>query len=83
MVICNPVVASVDGNDITIASQDPDSDGYLVSGSGSMNAAGTVLSITFTLSDGTNTETWYCSLHKAVNQNKLHKKRPANAGLFL
>jgi hypothetical protein len=56
-VYTNPVVATVSGNDITIASQDPDSDGFMVSGSGSINEAGTVLTITFTLSDGTNTET--------------------------
>lgn len=56
----NNVVATVDGDDITIANQEPDSDGYTVSGTGTYNDG--VINVTYSVSDGTNvdncTSTW-------------------------
>lgn len=52
----NNVVATVTDSDITISNQDPDNDGVTISGSGSINDAGTIVTITFTISDGTNTD---------------------------
>jgi hypothetical protein len=46
----NPIIAEVDGYDITIASQQPE-DGFTISGSGSMSADGTEITITYTLND--------------------------------
>lgn len=43
----NPVIASISGRNITIASQQPDGDGIVVSGSGSIS--GNVISITYTV----------------------------------
>jgi hypothetical protein len=45
----NSVKASVDGNTITIASQQPDSDGYAVAGTGTYNTASNKISWTYTI----------------------------------
>jgi len=47
----NPVIASVNGTDLTIALQDPDNNNIEVSGSGSINADGTIVTITYSLAD--------------------------------
>lgn len=48
-----PVVATVSGNTLTIASQDPDNDGYLVSGMGTYSITGTTatISLAYTVQD--------------------------------
>ena len=43
------VVATVDGNSFSIASQDPDNNGVTVSGSGSINDNASIMTITFTI----------------------------------
>lgn len=49
----NSVIAEVSGEDFTIPSQDPDNDGYNVSGSGSINTAGTIVTMSYTISNAT------------------------------
>ncbi len=55
-VFTNTVVASISGNTITIADQEPDNDGFRVSGSGTINAAGTSITINYSVVEGTNTD---------------------------
>jgi len=50
----NNVVATISGNTITIANQDPDNDGYNVTGSGTY--ANGVITMSYTVSDGTTTD---------------------------
>lgn len=45
----NPVLATVNGNTITISSQEPDADGYKVSGTGTYNSSDKTISWTYTL----------------------------------
>lgn len=45
------VVASVDGNTITIANQDPDSDGYPVQGTGTYNTTANTITINYTVTE--------------------------------
>lgn len=54
-VFVNDVVATVSGNEITIASQEPDGDDYFVSGSGTLT--GTTITITYNIEDRTGTPT--------------------------
>ena len=54
-VFTNSVVATVNGNSLTIASQQPDLDGYIVSGNGTIS--GSTLSLNYTVIDpGGNTD---------------------------
>ena len=46
----NPIIAEVDGNKITIPSQNPE-DGFTMTGSGTLSADGTELVIDYTLDD--------------------------------
>ena len=53
----NTVIATISGFNITIASQDPDSDGYLVQGTGSYNNSNKKITWSYTMtevSSGTN-----------------------------
>jgi hypothetical protein len=49
----NQVNATVDGNTITFSRQAPDNDGYFVSGSGTINAAGNTITMSYTVTDET------------------------------
>ena len=55
----NPVVASVDGNAITIASQTPDNDGFAVSGNGTIN--GNVITLNYSVVDNSNGDSDVCN----------------------
>lgn len=48
-VFTNPVTATVAGSTITIASQDPDNDGYKVSGNGTIS--GSTITFTYSITD--------------------------------
>ena len=52
----NNVVATVDSNEITIASQEPDNDGFLVSGTGTYISSSNTITFTYTVTDGTDTD---------------------------
>lgn len=58
----NTVTATVSGTNLTIANQDPDNDGYTVSGSGTVS--GNTMTLSFTISDGTDTNTCTATLAK-------------------
>lgn len=47
----NAVLATISGNEVTIGRQDPDGDGYVVEGSGSIS--GTTLTLTYTVTSST------------------------------
>ncbi|MFQ5334919.1 MAG: calcium-binding EGF-like domain-containing protein [Flavobacteriales bacterium] len=47
----NGVIATVDGKDISIASQDPDNNNNLIVGSGTMSNDQTMVSVTYTITD--------------------------------
>ena len=61
----NPVVATVDGNELTIASQEPDGDDFFINGSGTIVVNGAVSTITATYNvedrTGTTTTTDVCT----------------------
>lgn len=50
-IFSNTVKATVDGTDITIPDQEPDNDGYRISGSGSISANQNIVSVTYTITD--------------------------------
>ena len=50
-VFVNPVVGTIDGSTITIAQQDPDSDGWYAEGSGTYDTNADEISLTFTITD--------------------------------
>lgn len=58
----NNVTATVDGTNITIANQEPDGDGFTVSGTGTY-AAG-VMNLSYTVSDGTNSDVCQSTMTK-------------------
>lgn len=49
----NNVVATVDGNEFTIASQEPDNDGFVVQGSGTIS--GDVITVNYSVTDNNST----------------------------
>lgn len=50
----NPVIATVSGNTINIARQEPDGDNFFVVGTGTINASQNQITINYTVSDETN-----------------------------
>jgi hypothetical protein len=50
----NPVTATVDGNNVTIATQEPDNDDWTISGSGTIN--GNTATMTYTITDPGNNQ---------------------------
>lgn len=57
----NTVVATIDGSTMTIALQEPDNDGFTVSGSGTINGATGVITITYTVTDTSTGNTDSCN----------------------
>ena len=53
---------TVSGNEITVPSQEPDSDGFVIAGTGVMNADGTSIAWTFTVTETTNGSVDNCTL---------------------
>jgi len=56
----NPVVATITGDDIVIASQDPDSDGFTVFGTGLYNDVADRVEFTFTITDTVYGDSYSC-----------------------
>jgi len=57
----NSVAATVNGNTITIASQEPDNDGFTVSGSGSISSDGNTITMSYTVTDTSNGDQDNCT----------------------
>ena len=55
----NPITATINGNNITIAEQDPDSDGFTVTGTGTLS--GNTITWNFTVTDTDNGVTDVCT----------------------
>lgn len=55
----NDIIATVNGNTITIASQEPDSDGYSVTGTGTYNSADMSITWTYTIENPLSQEISY------------------------
>ena len=56
-----PVVATVDGDVVTIANQEPDDDDFTVEGTGTISADGSTITWTYTIEDISNNNTDVCS----------------------
>lgn len=56
----NNVIATVDGNTLTIANQDPDSDGYPVSGTGTYSATNNTITVNYTVTETASGDTDVC-----------------------
>ncbi len=54
-----PVTATVNGNTISIATQEPDADGFTVQGSGTIN--GNIITMNYTVTDGSNGDQDNCT----------------------
>jgi len=57
----NSVVATVEGSTITIATQEPDSDGFTVSGSGTISSDGNTITMNYTVTDTSNGDQDNCT----------------------
>lgn len=52
----NNVQATVNGNTITIPTQEPDNDGFTVTGTGTINGTAITVTVNFSVADGTTTD---------------------------
>ena len=53
---------TVSGNEITVASQEPDGDGFVIAGTGVMNADGTSIAWTYTVTETANSSVDSCTM---------------------